>query len=73
VGRGPAAATGDFARPADPKIPFKFRDALARLATAKILPQYIEKECLDLYVDARQAELEKFHDAISPREYEWYL
>lgn len=70
---GAPAAKGDFARPADPRIPFKFAPALERLAKAKILPQYINPECLDLYVDARRAELEKFHDAISPREYAWYL
>ena len=70
---GPAAETGDFARPADPRIPFKFTSALEALAKAKILPKYIEKECLDLYVDARRAELEKFYDVISPREYDWYL
>lgn len=70
---GKEAKTGDFTRPADPKIPFKFAPALERLAAARILPRYIEKECLDLYVDARRVELEKFYDAISPREYEWYL
>lgn len=70
---GEPASKGDFARPADPKIPFKFAAALERLGTAKILPRYIEPECLNLYVDARRAELEKFHDAISPREYAWYL
>jgi glutamine synthetase len=70
---GEAAEKGDFARPADPRIPFKFGAALEQLAKAKILPKYIEKECLDLYVDARRAELDKLYDAISPREYDWYL
>ena len=70
---GEPASKGDFARPADPKIPFRFPAALERLAKAKILPQYIEPEALALYVDARRVELDKFHDAISPREYNWYL
>src|SRR5690606_20974584 len=59
---GAPAETGDFARPADPRIPFKFPAALERLGTAQILPRYIEPECLNLYVDARRMELEKFHD-----------
>lgn len=70
---GAPTEKGDFARPADPKIPFRFPAALERLAAAKILPRYIEPECLNLYVDARRVELEKFQDAISPREYAWYL
>jgi len=70
---GPAAETGDFKRPPDPGIPFKFADALDRLAQAKILPRYIDPECLNLYVDARRAELEKFYEVITQREYEWYL
>ena len=73
VDPGAAAETGDFKRPADPRIPFKFASAIEYMSKAKILPKYIEKECLDLYVDARRAELEKFYDAISPREYDWYL
>ena len=70
---GAPAETGDFKRPPDPRIPFKFPAALERLAKAKILPLYIEQECLALYVDARRAELEKFSDVIAPREYDWYL
>lgn len=70
---GPAAETGDFKRPPDPRIPFKFPAALVRLAKAKILPTYIDPECLGLYVDARRAELEKFSDVVAPREYDWYL
>lgn len=70
---GAPAETGDFKRPPDPSIPFKFQDALARLAQAKILPRYIEPECLNLYVDARRAELEKFYEVITQREYDWYL
>jgi len=70
---GAPAETGDFKRPPDPRIPFKFPAALERLAKARILPLYIEPECLALYVDARRAELEKFSDVIAPREYDWYL
>jgi glutamine synthetase len=70
---GPEAQGGDPMRETDPNIPFKFPAALERLARAEILPIYIEPECLNLYVDARRAELEKFYDVISPREYDWYL
>lgn len=70
---GTEAVGGDPMRETDPNIPFKFPAALKRLAQAKILPQYIEPECLGLYVDLRRAELEKFYDVISPREYDWYL
>jgi glutamine synthetase len=64
---------GDEGTMPDPKIPFAFLPALDRLAKAKILPDYIEPECLRLYVDAKRAESEKFMGAISRQEYDWYL
>ena len=64
---------GDAGTTPDPKIPFAFLPALERLAKAKILPDYIEPECLKLYVDAKRAEIEKYMGTISRQEYDWYL
>jgi glutamine synthetase len=68
-----APATTDVSAQIDPKIPFQWHEAIARLRKAKILPDYIGADYLALYADAKAAELAKFNTAISPREHEWYL
>lgn len=40
---------------------------------ASILPEYLDRDYLQIYTDVKQAEFETFMDAIYPREYEWYL
>jgi len=69
----PAIAIGDVSQRRDPKLPFSLPAALDRLEAAKILPDYLGKDYLQLYVDAKRAELAKFQRRISAQEYEWYL
>ncbi len=68
-----APATTDVSARIDPRMPFQWHDAIARLRKAKILPDYIGADYLALYADAKAAELAKFNDAISPQEHAWYL
>ena len=69
----PLMAEGDVSQSRDPNLPFSLPAALDRLASAKILPDYLGSEYLSLYVDAKRAELAKFQRRISQPEYEWYL
>ncbi|MGH6891998.1 MAG: glutamine synthetase family protein [Dongiaceae bacterium] len=68
-----APSTTDVSARIDPKMPFQWREAIARLRRAKILPDYLGADYLALYADAKAAELTKFNAAISPQEHEWYL
>lgn len=68
-----APATTDVSARIDPRMPFQWHDAIARLRKAKILPDYIGADYLALYADAKAAELAKFNYAISPQEHAWYL
>jgi glutamine synthetase len=68
-----APATTDVSARIDPRLPFLWHEAIARLRKAKILPDYLGTEYLALYADAKAAELAKFNNAISPQEHEWYL
>jgi glutamine synthetase len=64
---------GDAGDAADPNVPFEFTAALERLAKAKILPNYVAPDMLDLVRDQRRAEMRKFMGTISRQEYDWYL
>jgi glutamine synthetase len=66
-------AIGDVSAKIDPKVPFDWEPALARLSQARILPSYLGGDYLSLYADAKRAELRKFAGAISPQEHAWYL
>jgi glutamine synthetase len=68
-----APATTDVSARIDPKIPFQWHEAIAKLRMARILPDYIGADYLALYADSKAAELAKFNTAISPQEHEWYL
>jgi glutamine synthetase len=68
-----APATTDVSAKIDPKMPFLWHEAIARLRKARILPDYLGAEYIALYADAKAAELAKFNNAISPQEHEWYL
>ena len=72
VDPGPTT-TGNAGEHVDPDIPFTLPDALARLGGAKVLPDYISREYLDLYRELKQGELDVFNRRITPLEYEWYL
>jgi len=68
-----AAAVNDVSGRIDPTMPFLLHEAVITLREAEILPNYLDADYLALYADAKTAELEKFNDAISPQELDWYL
>ena len=66
-------AVGNVSREPDPALPFTLDDALARLAEAKILPDYFGSETLQLYRETKRIEQERLRKIITDAEYEWYL
>lgn len=66
-------AKGNAATAFDPALPMRPRRALEKLRRGKILRDYLGKDYVDLYVQAKEAEYETFEAAITPQEYQWYL
>jgi glutamine synthetase len=66
-------AIGNVSREPDPGLPFSLEDALERLKTARIIPEYFGAEGAGLYRETKAAELARFKKVISAEEYEWYL
>lgn len=64
---------GNAGAEADPRLPRNLWQALDAIRQAKILPDYIGADYLQIYADVKQAEFDAFMDAIHPREYAWYL
>lgn len=69
---GPAY-TGNACKQMDEGLPWTWRQAITRLENAKVLPEYLGSDYLNLYCETKWAELEKFSFVISPHEYKWYL
>lgn len=69
---GPTTS-GNASEHRDGSIPFTMAKALERLGEAKLLPEYIPRDYLDLFRELKQGELDLFNERISPLEYEWYL
>ncbi len=55
------------------KIPNRWEAAIDRFAKSKVLPEYLGKDYCRYYAMNRRAEAEKFHNAISQLDYDWYL
>lgn len=68
-----SAATGNACETADRAIPWTWRRALEELGKARILPDYLGAEYIDLYKATKWIEMEKFQAVIAPHEYEWFL
>jgi len=64
---------GSACEEADADIPFELTAALARLRASAILKSYLGERYVELYCATKQAELTRFMDHITPREYQWYL
>ena len=64
---------GNASESVDPDLPMDLPSALRRLAEAPVLGDYIGREYIDIYVDAKRLEYEKFLSLITDREYAWYL
>lgn len=54
-------------------LPLTLWSALDALRAATVLPEYLGKDYLQLYAEVKQAEFDAFMQAVSPREFEWYL
>lgn len=55
------------------KIPNRWEAAIDRFSRSKVLPEYLGKDYCKYYAMNRRAEAEKFHNAISQLDYDWYL
>ena len=57
----------------DESLPLTLWDALAAWRAAEILPGYFGAPYVEMYAAVKQAEFDAFLEAISAREYAWYL
>jgi len=55
------------------KIPNRWEAAIDKFSGSKILPDYLGKDYCRYYALNRRAEAEKFHNAVSQLDYDWYL
>ena len=69
---GPAA-TGNAGERADPEMPRKLLDAIARMRDGRILPRYLGEDYVRAYAELKAAELDAFLADVLTREYDWYL
>jgi glutamine synthetase len=63
---------GNAADYVDPSVPFTSHLATEALKTGTILRAYLG-DYVDLYVESKQKELERFRAEITPHEYDWFL
>jgi glutamine synthetase len=68
-----APAIGNACAQADADLPLQWHEALQRLELGSILNDYIGREYLEIYGAAKQAEMARFNQYTSAREYDWYL
>ena len=66
-------ATGNAGAAVDESLPLTLWDALAAWRAAEILPGYFGAPYVEMYAAVKQAEFDAFLEAISAREYAWYL
>lgn len=66
-------AVGNAGAALDETLPLTLWDALAALKQASVLPEYLGADYLEIYAAVKDAEFAAFREAISPREYDWYL
>lgn len=66
-------AEGNACDVVDEGIPFYLPSALKRLRNSKIMREYFGGRYVDVYAETKMLEFEKFQQAISPLEYDWYL
>jgi glutamine synthetase len=68
-----APVTGNAYAKVPPSLPLSWESAIAALAAAKVLPDYLGAAFCRLYRVCRAAERDRFDDLITPAEYAWYL
>lgn len=64
---------GNAAAFVDETLPLNLDAALVALENSPILREYLGGPYLDLYCATKRTELRRYRDAITAREYEWYL
>ena len=69
---GPAS-DGNACETVDPDLPLDVPSALARLESSKILGDYLGEDYLEVYAATKRNEYRDFMNAITAREYAWYL
>lgn len=57
----------------EPSLPVTWLQALQRLEEARVIPEYLGRDFIKVYLANKYAEREKFNRRISPLEYTWYL
>lgn len=72
VDPGPAS-DGNACETVDPDLPLDVPGALARLESSKILGDYLGRDYLEVYAATKRNEYRDFMNAITAREYAWYL
>jgi glutamine synthetase len=66
-------ATGNAGEAVDKTLPLTLWDALRATRDATILPRWLGADYPAIYATVKEAEFAAFSEAISPREYAWYL
>ncbi|MCR9148574.1 MAG: glutamine synthetase family protein [Rhodobacteraceae bacterium] len=69
---GPKAG-GNAGAEMDETLPLTLWDAIAAMRAGTILPDYLGADYVEIYTAVKDAEFAAFREAISPREYDWYL
>ncbi|MBX3578138.1 MAG: glutamine synthetase [Rhizobiaceae bacterium] len=64
---------GNAGAAVDEALPLTPWDSLRALRAATILPRWLGKDYPAIYASVKEAEFAALMDAVSPREYEWYL
>ncbi len=69
----PAPSKGNVGTHKSDTLPWTLNQALERMQAASIMPSYFGAQSWDLLREAKALELANFEDAITAREYDWYL
>jgi len=64
---------GNAATFVDETLPMTLDSSLLALENGSILREYLGRAYVDLYCATKRTELRRYRDAITAREYEWYL
>lgn len=66
-------AEGNACEIVDEGLPLYLPSALKRFRNSQVMRQYFTDRYVDVYAETKILEFEKFQQAISPLEYDWYL
>lgn len=55
------------------RIPVRWDNAIDKFSRSKVFPEYFGAEYCRHFVINRRAESKRFHDTVSPLDFEWYL